>query len=58
MKKSISLSKLSVQQQHLLKQICNLADEQDLPVYLVGGPVRDLFLKRENWAPRCRLRAI
>jgi len=49
MKKSISLSKLSVQQQHLLKQICNLADEQDLPVYLVGGPVRDLFLKRENW---------
>ena len=49
MKKSISLSKLPVQQQHLLKQICRLADEQDLPVYLVGGVVRDLFLKRENW---------
>src|SRR6185436_180479 len=49
MKKSISLSELPVQQQHLLKQICRLADEQDLPVYLVGGVVRDLFLKRENW---------
>jgi len=48
-KKTISLSTLPVQQRHLLKQICRLADEQDLPVYLVGGVVRDLFLKRENW---------
>ncbi len=48
-KKTISLSALPVQQRHLLKQICRLADEQDLPVYLVGGVVRDLFLKRENW---------
>lgn len=48
-RKIISLSTLPVQQRHLLKQICRLADEQDLPVYLVGGVVRDLFLKRENW---------
>jgi tRNA nucleotidyltransferase (CCA-adding enzyme) len=48
-RKIISLSTLPVQQRHLLKQICRLADEQDLPVYVVGGVVRDLFLKRENW---------
>ena len=48
-RKTISLSTLPVQERQLLKQICRLADEQDLPVYLVGGVVRDLFLKRENW---------
>jgi len=47
--KTISLSKLPVRQRHLLKQICRLADERDLSVYLVGGVVRDLLLKRGNW---------
>jgi tRNA nucleotidyltransferase (CCA-adding enzyme) len=45
-RKIISLSTLPVQQRHLLKQICRLADERDLSVYLVGGIVRDLLLKR------------
>jgi tRNA nucleotidyltransferase (CCA-adding enzyme) len=45
----VSLSRLPVRQRHLLKQICRLADERDLIVYLVGGVVRDLLLKRENW---------
>jgi tRNA nucleotidyltransferase (CCA-adding enzyme) len=48
-KKTISLSALPVQQRHLLKQICRLADKRDLSVYLVGGVVRDLLLKRGNW---------
>ncbi|NWF74566.1 MAG: CCA tRNA nucleotidyltransferase [Nitrospirae bacterium] len=46
---TISLSTLPVRQRHLLKQICRLADERDLSVYLVGGVVRDLLLKRGNW---------
>ncbi len=45
----VSLSKMPMRQRHLLKQICRLADERDLAVYLVGGVVRDLLLKRENW---------
>ncbi len=45
----VSLSKMPMRQRHLLKQICRLADERGLAVYLVGGVVRDLFLKRENW---------
>jgi tRNA nucleotidyltransferase (CCA-adding enzyme) len=45
----VSLSKMPMQQRHLLKQICRLADERDLAVYLVGGVVRDFLLKRENW---------
>lgn len=48
-RKTISLSKLPVRQRHLLKQICRLADERGLSVYLVGGVVRDLLLKRKNW---------
>jgi len=34
---------------HLLTQIGRLADERGVSVYLVGGVVRDLLLKRENW---------
>lgn len=48
-KQTVSLSKMPVRQRHLLKQICRLADERGLSVYLVGGVVRDLLLKRENW---------
>jgi tRNA nucleotidyltransferase (CCA-adding enzyme) len=48
-RKTISWSELPVQQRHLLKQICRLADERDLPIFLVGGVVRDLLLKRGNW---------
>ncbi len=48
-KQIVSLSKMPVRQRHLLKQICRLADERDLAAYLVGGVVRDLLLKRENW---------
>ncbi|TKB52082.1 MAG: CCA tRNA nucleotidyltransferase [Nitrospira sp.] len=48
-KQIVSLSKMPMRQRHLLKQICRLADERDLTVYLVGGVVRDLLLKRENW---------
>jgi tRNA nucleotidyltransferase (CCA-adding enzyme) len=47
-RKTISLSTLPVRQRHLLKQICRLADKRDLSVYLVGGVVRDLLLKRGN----------
>jgi tRNA nucleotidyltransferase (CCA-adding enzyme) len=38
-----------MRQRHLLKGICRLADERGLSVYLVGGVVRDLLLKRETW---------
>jgi len=48
-KQIVSLSKMPMWQRHLLKQICRLADERDQAVYLVGGVVRDLLLKRENW---------
>jgi len=45
----LSFSTLPVRQRHLLKQISRLADERDLSVYIVGGVVRDLLLKRGNW---------
>ena len=48
-KKTVSLNRLPARQRHLLKQICRLADERGVSVYLVGGVVRDLLLKRENW---------
>ena len=35
--------------QRLLRQVGALADEQGVALYLVGGVVRDLILKRENW---------
>ncbi|MCM3716229.1 CBS domain-containing protein [Halalkalibacter oceani] len=43
MKASLPASTLT-----LLKQIGEIADELDLPVYLIGGIVRDLLLKRQN----------
>ena len=33
----------------LLRQVGALADTQGVALYLVGGVVRDLLLKRENW---------
>jgi len=33
----------------LLRELGNLADERGVPLYIVGGVVRDLLLKRENW---------
>lgn len=33
----------------LLRELGNLADEGGVALYLVGGVVRDLLLKRENW---------
>ena len=33
----------------LLRELGTLADERGVSLYLVGGVVRDLFLKRENW---------
>jgi tRNA nucleotidyltransferase (CCA-adding enzyme) len=35
--------------QRFLRQLGILADEQGVALYLVGGVVRDLLLKRENW---------
>ena len=35
--------------QRFLRQLGVLADEQGVALYLVGGVVRDLLLKRENW---------
>jgi tRNA nucleotidyltransferase (CCA-adding enzyme) len=33
----------------LLRELGHLADEEGVSLYLVGGVVRDLLLKRENW---------
>jgi tRNA nucleotidyltransferase (CCA-adding enzyme) len=33
----------------LLRELGNLADNEAVSLYLVGGVVRDLLLKRENW---------
>ncbi|THJ24877.1 MAG: CCA tRNA nucleotidyltransferase [Nitrospira sp. CG24E] len=42
------LTRLPPRQLHLLRQVGLLADERGLSVYLVGGVVRDLLLKRKN----------
>ena len=43
------LSRLSQKRLSLLRELGNLADEGGVSLYLVGGVVRDLLLKRENW---------
>ena len=43
------LNRLPARPLHLLRQIGRLADERGVSLYLVGGVVRDLLLKRENW---------
>jgi tRNA nucleotidyltransferase (CCA-adding enzyme) len=48
-RQTVLLNRIPVRPLHLLKQIGRLADERGVSVYLVGGVVRDLLLKRENW---------
>lgn len=43
------LSRLSQKRRSLLRELGNLADESGVSLYLVGGVVRDLLLKRETW---------
>ena len=43
------LSRLSQKRLPLLRELGNLADEGGVSLYLVGGVVRDLLLKRETW---------
>jgi tRNA nucleotidyltransferase (CCA-adding enzyme) len=43
------LRRLPANIQRLLRQLGVLADQQGVALYLVGGVVRDLLLKRENW---------
>ena len=49
MKRTFLLERLPARHLSMLRQIGRLADEHHLPVYLVGGVVRDLLLKRANW---------
>jgi tRNA nucleotidyltransferase (CCA-adding enzyme) len=43
------LGRLPQDRRSLLRDLGNLADEGGVYLYLVGGVVRDLLLKRENW---------
>ena len=43
------LRRLPQERLSLLRELGNLADEGEVSLYLVGGVVRDLLLKRENW---------
>ena len=43
------LRRLPQERLSLLREFGNLADEGGVSLYLVGGVVRDLLLKRENW---------
>jgi tRNA nucleotidyltransferase (CCA-adding enzyme) len=49
MRQTFPLERLPARHLSMLRQIGRLGDEQGLPVYLVGGVVRDLLLKRKNW---------
>ena len=48
-RQTVSLKRLPAWHLRVLRQIGRLADERGVSVYLVGGVVRDLLLKRENW---------
>ena len=48
-RQTVSLNRLPARQLHLLRHLGRLANERGVSVYLVGGVVRDLLLKRENW---------
>ena len=48
-RQTVLLNRMPARPLHLLTQIGRLADERGVSVYLVGGVVRDLLLKRENW---------
>jgi tRNA nucleotidyltransferase (CCA-adding enzyme) len=43
------LGRLPQERLSLLREIGNLADEERVSLYLVGGVVRDLLLKRKDW---------
>jgi len=43
------LGRLPQERRSLLRELGRLADEGGVSLYLVGGIVRDLLLKRENW---------
>ncbi len=43
------LGRLPQESLFLLRKLGNLADEDGVSLYLVGGVVRDLLLKRKNW---------
>ena len=43
------LRRLRPKRRKLLRELGALADGRGMPIYLVGGVVRDLFLRRENW---------
>jgi tRNA nucleotidyltransferase (CCA-adding enzyme) len=43
------LGRLPQERRSLLRELGNLADEGGVSLYLVGGVVRDLLLKRVNW---------
>lgn len=43
------LRRLSRERLSLLRELGILADERGVSLYLVGGVVRDLLLRRENW---------
>ena len=48
-RQTVLLTRLSARHLNVLRLIGRLADERGLSVYFVGGGVRDLLLKRENW---------
>jgi len=49
LRQTVSLNRLPARYLSVLRQIGRLADERGVSVYLVGGVVRDLLLKREIW---------
>ncbi len=46
---AVLLNNIPARLRYLLKQVGRLADEQGVSVFLVGGGVRDLLLKRDNF---------
>ena len=49
MTQSALLRRLPQERLSLLRELGNLADEDGVSLYLVGGVVRDLLLKRKDW---------
>ena len=46
---TVLLNRIPARLRYLLKHVGRLADEQGVSVFLVGGVVRDLLLKRDNF---------
>ena len=49
MVRNILLRRVPRERLTLLRELGNLADKSGMALYLVGGVVRDLLLKRKNW---------